>query len=241
MRIDVLAHNSRLKDINPIEKFLFTFITILFLLMSKNNVVILFIFFKLNIVTVYCAGIRVRDTVKLYLMPIVVILFSIIPILISIKNGKIYILESDIHYSVFLFSRAVAMLSAVYLFILNTTIPDTEYLFSKLKVSGTVIEIIMLTYRYIFFIMELSQKIYSAQTARNGYCSYKQKLNSLAMLMSSLLIKSFVHAKRSATSMEARGYSGQIDFRGIRKKSSLYSYIYIAVWIIILFIIEFWR
>ena len=147
MRIDVLAHNSRLKDINPIEKFLFTFITILFLLMSKNNVVILFIFFKLNIVTVYCAGIRVRDTVKLYLMPIVVILFSIIPILISIKNGKIYILESDIHYSVFLFSRAVAMLSAVYLFILNTTIPDTEYLFSKLKVSGTVIEIIMLTYR----------------------------------------------------------------------------------------------
>ena len=88
MRIDVLAHNSRLKDINPIEKFLFTFITILFLLMSKNNVVILFIFFKLNIVTVYCAGIRVRDTVKLYLMPIVVILFSIIPILISIKKSK---------------------------------------------------------------------------------------------------------------------------------------------------------
>ena len=98
-------------------------------------------------------------------------------------------------------------------------------------IHSIFIELITLTYRFIFIIMEESINIYQSQSSRLGYITIRQGMKSLGLLISILFLKVFERTKQLSIAMDSRGYGDEILFFDP-------SYRYSPVnWFIILFIL----
>lgn len=68
-----------------------------------------------------------------------------------------------------------------------------------------LIELMELTYRFIFTFFHSMQTIYLAQQARLGYHSPLQWLRSLSMLIAALFVEMFQRSRELNHAMQARG------------------------------------
>ncbi|WP_440953111.1 cobalt ECF transporter T component CbiQ [Methanococcoides sp. FTZ1] len=110
------------------------------------------------------------------------------------------------------FARTLSGMSC--LFFLALTTPMVE-LFSVLKATrlpDSLIELSMMMYRYIFVFLEVAWGIRYAQSVRLGYKDWRTGLNSLAMLATTLFIRSWEQGEKIFVSMSARCYDGRLLF-----------------------------
>jgi cobalt/nickel transport system permease protein len=75
----------------------------------------------------------------------------------------------------------------------------------KIKLPVLFIELVGLTYRFIFVLINKMQEIYLAQSNRLGYQNLQICMTSCAQLIVSLFIKSIQSAKELQIAMESRG------------------------------------
>ena len=102
---------------------------------------------------------------------------------------------------------AVSLLAA-----LGFATPFTEFMagLSWFKVPKPFVELLMLTYRYIFVLFEDAGVIYNAQRNRLGYSDIKKGLSSFGILTGSLIIRAFEHSQKTSLAMLQRGYTGDM-------------------------------
>jgi len=74
-------------------------------------------------------------------------------------------------------------------------------------ISKTWIEIAMITYRYVFVLIESAITIRDAQKVRLGYSNLSRSLRSLAELTGSVFIKAYDQSVSTYEAMQSRGYS----------------------------------
>ncbi|MED4927779.1 energy-coupling factor transporter transmembrane component T [Bacillus smithii] len=98
-------------------------------------------------------------------------------------------------------------------------------------IHSIFIELITLTYRFIFVIMEESINIYQSQSSRLGYITIRQGMKSLVLLISVLFLKVFERTKQLSIAMNSRGYGDEILFFDPSYRYSLVN------WFIILLIL----
>jgi cobalt/nickel transport system permease protein len=67
----------------------------------------------------------------------------------------------------------------------------------------------MLTYRFIFILLEEISKIYRAQDLKFGYNTMKNSFNSLGLLIRILIIKMIRRYKDMIVSLESKNYDSQ--------------------------------
>ncbi len=79
---------------------------------------------------------------------------------------------------------------------------------SWLRLPRALIEILMLTYRYIFVLLDDAVVIYNAQKNRLGYSTIRRGLDSFGSLTGALILKAFEHSNNITVSMIQRGYDG---------------------------------
>lgn len=219
--IDKYAYTNRLTNLNPMVKFFFA-IGSLFIAIVLNNIYInFFIFITMFILTTIIAKIPIRDCFKLYIVPIIFLIFSIIPILISIsKNndflyfinfGKYYfgIDKKTINISIATFLRAIACISSTYFLALTTPVNQLIKILKKLKVPNSIIELIILTYRFIFIFLEESKEIYMAQEMKYGYYGKKNSIKSFGLLIRTLFMRVFLGYKDMVIALESKLYDGE--------------------------------
>ncbi len=119
-------------------------------------------------------------------------------------------------------TRIVA--SAAVLLFLSVTTPVHEmgYALVWLRVPKVIVEILLLTYRYIFVLWDEGMRIREAQTLRLGYPSWKRTsgwkcaFRSTATLMGMVIIRAYDRADHTFSAMQVRAYNGNIVGNGYK-------------------------
>ncbi|MGE7624107.1 cobalt ECF transporter T component CbiQ [Viridibacillus sp. NPDC096237] len=224
--IDKYAYMNRWQHIHPIEKMAFTFFLMLFSLTVKDTLISLITFTVMSAFTILGAKIPFKYYIKLLLVPGFFLLTGMLTILILFTGNynfiptplwttrvfglHIFITKHSLEMAIQLFYTVLGSISCLYFLTLTTPIHDILHVFRKLRVPTLLIELIEITYRFIFVFLETLLKIHQAQNSRLGYITIKQSLHSLGLLISSLLLQVFQRSKELTITMNSRCYMDDI-------------------------------
>jgi len=241
INIDSYAYNNNLKAVHPVEKSLFSMLTMVVCLASPTVITPLIVLMMMAGGIIFGAGIPARVFIKLMLVPFSFLLISVLTIAFSISTTSsgfwiaqtIHGLTIGIHYpdlitAVHLFLKSLGAVSCLYFLALTTPITELITVLNKMKVPVIITELMVLIYRFIFVFMETATSINRAQSSRLGYVTMKSSFRSMSCLFSALLGKVFVKSQELYNAMAARCYTGEIKVLTKRHPISLRNYIIIV-------------
>ena len=241
INIDSYAYSNNLKKIHPGEKSLFAMMTLVACLTSPTVITPLIVLTLMAGVIILKAGIPAKIFLQLMLVPLSFLLLSVVTIAFSISSNPfgfwiaqtvsgvtIGIRYLDLITAVQLFLRSLGAVSCLYFLALTTPMTEIITVLHRLKVPAIITELMMLTYRFIFVLMETAITIHRAQSSRSGYVSLKVSYRSLSRLFSALLGKVFVKSQELYNAMSARCYTGEIKVLTKKYPVSMRNYILIT-------------
>lgn len=253
--IDQYSHFNRFSHIHPVEKISLAMIMLISSLVAREMEISLAVFI-ISSALIFLAGIPVKFYGKLLMIPFAFIFLSLIPITINITEGDIllkniiwsfslgdqlvvFIDTSSIETAITLLFVSTGSVSCLYLLILTTPLVEILYVLKRWKVSPILIELIALTYRFLFVLKESATVIHLSQASRLGYSSYWKGIFSLGSLISALFLKSFQKAKRLNQAAESRGGYGDVIGSGQTYTFSKISWLFMAIVLALLIILFF--
>lgn len=251
--IDKLCYNSRLRYVNADEKFWFSILTLIACVGSRSVMISVIALLATGILTVYKGGIPAARYLHYLTVPLVFLLLSTLAIIFNISHtpGDLFSLsfgqwylninKEDLLYAARLIATALAAVSCLYFLSLNTPIPDILDTLRRLHCPRLLIELMLLIYRFIFVLLEISSAISVAQKSRLGNINYRTSLKSFSALASALFIRSIKKSGLLYDAMESRCYNGTIHVLSESYPPVKKDIIYIAVFEIILYSIVLWR
>ncbi|WP_100402673.1 cobalt ECF transporter T component CbiQ [Bacillus sp. FJAT-42315] len=223
MIIDYYANHSRLSHLHPGEKAAFAFSHLLLVLFTKEIVLSVYVFVLMGVVSVSYAKIPFRTYRKLLLLPLIFLLFSLFPLLLSfVREGTevdallqttsiagwfMYVSYSSLQQAVLLCVSAYAAVSCMYFFILTTPFHGIATLLRLLRLPEVFVELTAVTYRFIFVFIEKAAETYNAQRSRAGYSGLRSTFSSISMLVANLFVQTMREAKQVQMAIDARGGS----------------------------------
>ncbi|MDQ0216927.1 cobalt ECF transporter T component CbiQ [Peribacillus cavernae] len=226
--IDKYAYFNRLKNAHPLEKMILALSLLLFSLAVKDVFVSLITFTLMSAFIIFGAKIPISYYLKLLLLPGFFLLSGTFTILFSFSSNntsipnvwlswnvgswQIFISEDSIKTVISLIVVVLSSISCLYFLTLTTPITAILHVLRKLKLPSLLIDLVELTYRFIFIFLETAMDIYQSQSSRLGYSTMRRGIRSLGMLISALFLGVFQRSKQLTMAMNARGYQEDISF-----------------------------
>lgn len=109
-----------------------------------------------------------------------------------------------------LVARAIGCASALNFLILTTPLADLIELLRRLRAPEVLIDLMTLTYRAIFVLLESLNRMHVAQEARLGYVGPRRAIGSSALLASQLFLDAYRRSARLQLSLESQGLQGAL-------------------------------
>ena len=106
------------------------------------------------------------------------------------------------------FWRSLAAMAATLWLVLNLPFPQLIILLKRGRVPRLLTEQILLTWRFIFILLDEAMAIHRAQTLRFGYGSVPQGYRSLAMLVGLLFTRVLLRYQQMSTALDIMNLSG---------------------------------
>ena len=221
--IDKLAYTNRLRGTHPAEKMTFALLTLLSVLLTDSVWVLTAVLGIMVLFTLLKIGTPVHIYWKLLLIPAMFIVMGVIPIMVEVGTSDapawmsvryheygLRMTPDSVAQAGTLFLKSFASIACFYVLVLSTPVNDVLYLLGRLGVSGSLVEMMALVYRYIGTFMETVQNMYNSQRNRLGYDSFRKSMRSSGMLMSSVVVRSFVRSETAYNALLSRCYRGEI-------------------------------
>lgn len=220
--IDKLCYSSKLRDVNTEEKFAFAMLTLIFCIVSRSIAVACIVLAVTGILTVRNGGIPLSRYLRLMRIPVVFLILGTLAILVNLSRtpldafafpiGSWYLTGSraGIWQGVRLIFTALSSVSCLYFLSLSTPMTDILSVLRRLRIPGIVLELMLLTYRYIFLLLELASSITTAQHSRLGNRDLRTSRSSFARMLSAVFVLSLKRSNALYDAMESRCYDGQI-------------------------------
>lgn len=106
------------------------------------------------------------------------------------------------------FWRSLAALAATFWLVLNLPFPQLIVLLKRARVPRLLTEQILLTWRFIFILLDEALAIHRAQTLRFGYQTLPKGYRSLAMLVGLLFTRVLIRYQQMAVTLDIKLYQG---------------------------------
>ncbi|WP_250673377.1 cobalt ECF transporter T component CbiQ [Paraclostridium ghonii] len=222
LEIDKCAYLNNLKCVNPLIKVFITFIGIILSMLSHNIKVHILIMACMTIGIVFIAKIDVKLYIKCLKIPLVFLIMGIGLNLINISfENKDYIYSINVlglyigttnfalQSSINILSRAISCIVSIYFFILTTPFNQLIIVLKTLHIPHTLIELMILIYRFIFIFIEEVEEIYKSQQLKFGYTNLKTSYNSTALLTKTLFFRMMKRYKDMSISLDIKLYDGK--------------------------------
>lgn len=218
--IDKLSYQSRWCRVSPLRKFaLYMLMMVLaFALPPVGQAVLLLV-----IAAFTCWLLRVGPVryLRWLAVPLGFLLFGVVTIIFSASHQAQALLWSvplgTLHIGIDAqgigvanqtFWRSLAALAATYWLVLNLPFPQLIILLQRLRVPRLLTEQILLTWRFIFILLDEAQAIHRAQSLRFGYRTLPGGYRSLAMLISMLFSRVLLRYQQMVTTLDVKLYQG---------------------------------
>ncbi|MGP8320799.1 MAG: cobalt ECF transporter T component CbiQ [Methanosarcinaceae archaeon] len=188
----------------------------------------LFVAFCMGITTVFFGNVPLKLYFQLMLAPMGFAIVGTVIILFFFGSGSEVIAFNVFGYrlvansqgvdmALHVISRTVGGMSCMFFLSLSTPVVELFSVLKSTRIPDSIIELSMLIYRYIFVFLEVAMSIKYAQTVRLGYKGFKTSLNSVAMLASTLFIRSWEQGEKLYISMSSRCYNGKFAIFEIKR------------------------
>lgn len=216
MLIDRLVYRSRLKDVDPLLKSLFSLICLFVCIWADSFVISAVIMAVMFFLIIAVGKTSARDTFHLMTIPMSFALLGSAAIAVSIGESAegIYIGIGSVEAAARVFIKCFGSVSCMYFLSLTTPMTDLFALLRKSPLPGFIVEITELVYRYIFVLYDAAERIRAAQNSRLGYVNLRASYRSTANLAANIFMRAYRQADKSYTAMEARCYNGEIKLLG---------------------------
>lgn len=220
--IDKLCYQSRLRHANPYIKFFFALTSLGFCVGNRSVRMSVILLLVMAGMTVLKGGLSPLLYLRLLSLPLLFLLTGILAILLDLSSvpsggfslplGETYLVirDSQIQKALQLFSTALACTSCLYFLSLTTPMPDLLHVLRKLHIPSFLLDLMFLTYRYIFILLSLASTISIAQQSRLGNRTLRLSRRSFVQLLGSLFVLSIRKSSDNFDAMESRGYTGSL-------------------------------
>lgn len=249
--IDKLAYVSGLRRVNPMEKFLFSIITMIVCIALNSVATSLIILLLMGSVTIIKGKVSVKAYGELILIPLAFLIIGLLTVAINILqpdskalfslvifNLKLGCTRESLVMAAKVFFKALGSVSCLYFLALTTPMFEILMVLKKLKVPKLFIELMGLIYRFIFVLLDTADSIFISQNSRLGYATVKLGYHSLGKLIAALFIASYRKSQQIYIAMESRCYDGDIRLIEEQHRVSSLNIFLIAVLEIILIAIS---
>ncbi|MBN7771900.1 cobalt ECF transporter T component CbiQ [Clostridium aminobutyricum] len=250
--IDKLAYYSAIRDKSPFLKCAFAIGTLLICVAARSFVISFLVLSIMGCATVRYSRTSFFQYMKLMLAPLAFLAMGTVAIavnwtsqpmdLFNIAVGDKFLAVSwySIEYAVRLILVSLASISCLYFLTLTTTLLDLLYVLKRLHCPNLIIELMMMTYRFIFVLLEIAVSILTAQNCRLGNRSFRSSMEGMGGMLSVLLIRALDKSNRLFEAMESRCYDGELNVLQESKPSSWMEKGLILSFLIILTAIAIW-
>lgn len=116
-------------------------------------------------------------------------------------------------------ARIAASVSLLLFLSVTTPVHEMGHALVYLKFPKVIVEILLLTYRYLFVLWDEGMRIRQAQTLRLGYPegrgirTWQRSVKSISTLMAMVFIRAYDRAEGTFNAMQVRAYNGNITGR----------------------------
>ena len=106
--------------------------------------------------------------------------------------------------------RASAATSCLLLLAVTTPTPDLIQGLRRLGLPAEIAEVALLTWRFLFLLLDAAAAIRGAQESRLGWSNWRRGLHSLGLLIALLLPRAMDSARRLEIGLAARSFDGTL-------------------------------
>ncbi|MDP3731975.1 MAG: cobalt ECF transporter T component CbiQ [Candidatus Omnitrophota bacterium] len=241
---DSFAHRKNyLTEVDARTKMLFVALAIIIIVLSGNFYVPLIAFF---LSLVLLLSIRISPKIILLrlanplgiagvLFLIHIFFYGMTPIVkLNIWGWHLVGYKEGLLRGFLIMGKVIATVSLVIFLSMTTPVNKLLNACRWFKVPNTWVEIAMLTYRYVFVLLEDASTVRDAQRVRLGYSSLARSLKSLGELTGATVIRAYDRSVAAYEAMMLRGYNGTIRSISGQEKFSIKDAITVIVFILIL-------
>lgn len=213
--IDYCANTNRWRGRHPAEKLLLAGGMLLLSLFLPPFPGCVFVLAVMAGATLAGAGVPVRIYLRVCAVPLGFLLAGAISLMVSVHiGGKGGLHFSASHESVLaavrVTLRSIAAVSCLFFLALTTPMAELLIVLRRMGLPATIVDLMSLTYRFVFLFVETLQTMTRAQASRLGYGALRQAYRSLALLTVSFLGRVLDRVRRLETGLAARGYQGEL-------------------------------
>jgi len=217
------SYQSRLVHLDPATKFLIAGFPFVVCLTARSLLADLLTLLVMMALTARYGALSRRQYAQLILIPLGFLLMGVATILVQVYpadqtlllgvklgNQGIGISQSSLIDALNIFLRAMAGTSCVYFVMLTTPLPDFITLLRRWHCPVILLSLMELVYRYIFVLIEESNRLRTAQACRLGGHNFQSSLRSSGELIGQLFLRTYLRCDRIFAAMTARGYTGEL-------------------------------
>ena len=220
--LDKLAYSSPIRKKSPGLKSLFSVGSLLICVTSRQPAVCVVTLAVMVGCTLRCANLTPRRYLRMMLGPLCFLALSSIAILFSVSTQPqellalplfsryLGITKSSLSHWAQLMAVAFSSVSCLYFLILTTPVTDLLTVLRRLHCPWLILELMLLIYRAIFVLLDISDAIQTSQNCRLGNRNFRSKLSCMGQMLSVLLVRAMRRSSALYDSMESRLYDGQI-------------------------------
>ena len=222
LEIDNCAYLNNIKDVNPLTKLGITFIGVIASMLTQNVNIHILIMLVMTVLILFIARVDMKLYIKCLKIPMIFLIIGIGLNLINISfENKDYIFNINIlglyigttkfavKSSVNILLRAMSCIISIYFLILTTPFNQLIIVLKKLHIPHTLIELMILIYRFIFIFIEEAEEIYKSQQLKFGYTNLRTSYNSMSLLIKTLFFRMMRRYEDMSISLDIKLYDGK--------------------------------
>ena len=249
--IDKLSYSSGLADVSPEEKFAYAVLTLLVCVVSRSVTAAVIVLAVNGILNVKKGRVPFHLYLKYLMVPLIFLLLSTLAILVNVSKepldayaipvGQYYVTSSGwAEKRRQMILTALASVSSLYVLSFNTPMTEILDVLKRLHFPGLFIELMLLTYRFIFILMEGASAIMTAQKARLGNRDLKTSIQSFGQMASVVFVRALKQSDALYNAMESRCYDGEIRVLSGEYEKNKSNFRKIAVFEAVLILLAVW-
>ena len=224
--LEDVAQKNGLRETSTWLKLAAGLSALILCLLSTAYAAPLFIALVLSAAILLPARVDVKTYVELFFIPLWFALMSA-TVIVLISGGEhsywswdplpflpLSVTRESINMGFFILCRVIGGMSALLFIALTTPMTDLFIIMRKIHVPDFVIDLAMIIYRTIFFLMDQVRQIHQAQVMRLGYSTWRESIRSFSMMCGSAFIASWDAGEDLVRAMDARCYDGKFALLG---------------------------
>ncbi len=224
--LEDIAQKNGIRQVNTYLKLTAGTGAIILCLISSSYIAPLFIAVLLTSGILLLARVDAKTYVSLFVHLILFALVSVAGIVLIYGGETVFwiwhptswfslsITRESINQGFFVFCRIIGGMSAVCFIALTTPMTDLFNVMRQCCIPEVVIDLAMIIYRTIFFLMDQVQQIYRAQVMRLGYSGWRESIATFSMMCGAVFIASWNAGDDLIQAMDARCYDGKFALLG---------------------------